>query len=81
MFVLFSWRNIYAAFLDFFFFFSDQIYLGGLYPVNLEHYANHSKSINAHFDQHIPIIAGGNYDSMDDIPPTLPRRRFPYQEC
>ena len=34
--------------------------------------------VNAHFDQHIATVSEGNYDSMDDIPPSQPRRRFPY---
>ena len=54
------------------------VYIGGMQNGNEYEYTQRVEHVNAHFDQHIAMLSEGNYDSMDDIPPSQPRRRFPY---
>ena len=54
------------------------MYIGGIQKGNEQKYAQRVQHVNAHFDQHVASVTDGFFDSMDDIPPSQPRRRFPY---
>ena len=54
------------------------MYIGGIKGENEQAYVQSVDHVNGHFDQHIATVTEGNFDSMDDIPPSQPRRRFPY---
>ncbi len=54
------------------------LYVGGLSPNNIEAYNNNVQHISPHFDQHTPRVSSTNHDTMDDIEPSQPRKRFFY---
>ncbi len=52
--------------------------MGGLDPKDEGNFIHNIELVTSHFARHTARVFSGMHDTMDSTPPTLPRRRFPY---
>ena len=52
--------------------------MGGIPASNDVYFRESTVAVNSHFVEHVARLLDGNYDNMDHLLPTQPRKRFWY---